>query len=115
MQFEQVTRHERVDLPHPSIDTGMGLERMASILQRVDSVFETDLFRHLIEPTASALGRGRRRNRCVLPRHCRSSAFVVFPDRRWRAAVERRPGLCAAPHHAPRHAPRAIAGQRPIR
>ena len=48
----------RQPLPRPSIDTGMGLERMACILQGVDSVFETDLFRHLIDATASALGRG---------------------------------------------------------
>src|SRR4026207_2082649 len=40
MQFEQVTKEERVPLPRPSIDTGMGLERMASILQGVDSIFE---------------------------------------------------------------------------
>src|SRR4030095_8120130 len=58
MQFEQVTKDQRVALPRPSIDTGMGLERMASILQGVDSVFETDLFRNLIDAAASALGHG---------------------------------------------------------
>src|ERR671911_308211 len=55
MQFEQVTKEERQPLPRPSIDTGLGLERMACILQGVESVFETDLFRHLIDATASAL------------------------------------------------------------
>ena len=55
MQFEQVTKEQRVALPRPSIDTGMGLERMACILQGVESVFETDLFKHLIEATSSAL------------------------------------------------------------
>src|SRR5437762_131248 len=58
MQFEQVTKEERVPLPRPSIDTGLGLERMACILQGVESVFETDLFRQLIDATASALGHG---------------------------------------------------------
>src|SRR6202023_1254072 len=58
MQFEQVTPEQRVDLPRPSIDTGMGLERMASVLQGVESVFETDMFRHLIEATSAALGQG---------------------------------------------------------
>src|ERR671918_735074 len=55
MQFEQVTKDERVALPRPSIDTGMGLERMACIMQGVESVFETDLFRHLTEAASSAL------------------------------------------------------------
>ncbi len=46
-----------------------------------------------------------RREHGVVPRHRRSSALVVLPDRRRRAAVERGPRLRAAPHHAPRHAP----------
>src|SRR5215831_324630 len=58
MQFEQVTKEKRIDLPRPSIDTGMGLERLAAVLQGAESVFETDLFRHLIDAAASALGHG---------------------------------------------------------
>src|SRR5690606_5990484 len=81
MQFEQVTKEERVPLPRPSIDTGMGLERMASILQGVESVFETDLFRHLIDATASALGRGPQPDNVasfrVIADHLRSSCFLV--------------------------------------
>src|ERR1700683_3653612 len=77
MQFEQVTKEERLPLPRPSIDTGMGLERMACILQGVDSVFETDLFRHLIDATASALGTGPQEQTVgsfrVLAAHLRSS------------------------------------------
>ena len=45
MQFEQVTPEERIDLPRPSIDTGMGLERIAAILQGTHDNYETDLFR----------------------------------------------------------------------
>ena len=98
MQFEQVTKEERQPLPRPSIDTGLGLERMACILQGVDSVFETDLFRHLIEATASALGRGPKEDDAasfrVIADHLRSSAFLisdgVLPSNEGRGYVLRR-------------------------
>jgi alanyl-tRNA synthetase len=98
MQFEQVTKEERQPLPRPSIDTGLGLERMACILQGVDSVFETDLFRHLIEATASALGTGPREQTLasfrVIADHLRSSAFLisdgVLPSNEGRGYVLRR-------------------------
>jgi len=48
MQYDQVTPDERIDLPHPSIDTGMGLERIAAICQGVRSNFDTDTFQHII-------------------------------------------------------------------
>ena len=93
-----MTKEERVDLPRPSIDTGMGLERMASILQGVDSVFETDLFRHLIDATASALGRGPGADDAasfrVIADHLRSSSFLiadgVLPSNEGRGYVLRR-------------------------
>src|SRR5215468_5187867 len=98
MQFEQVTKDERVALPRPSIDTGLGLERMASILQGVDSVFETDLFRNLIDATASALGHGPDEQNAasfrVIADHLRSSAFLVadgvLPSNEGRGYVLRR-------------------------
>ncbi|MBX3530733.1 MAG: alanine--tRNA ligase [Rhizobiaceae bacterium] len=98
MQFEQVTKEERVPLPRPSIDTGMGLERMAAILQGVDSVFDTDLFRHLIDATASALGRGPGADDAasfrVIADHLRSSCFLVadgvLPSNEGRGYVLRR-------------------------
>jgi alanyl-tRNA synthetase len=98
MQYEQVTKEERIDLPRPSIDTGMGLERMASILQGVDSVFETDLFRHLIDATASTLGRGPDADNVasfrVIADHLRSSCFLiadgVLPSNEGRGYVLRR-------------------------
>src|SRR5947207_8458971 len=98
MQFEQVTKEERVPLPRPSIDTGLGLERMACILQGVESVFETDLFRHLIEATASALGHGPEEQTVasfrVIADHLRSSAFLisdgVLPSNEGRGYVLRR-------------------------
>ena len=98
MQYEQVTKEERVDLPRPSIDTGMGLERMASVMQGVDSVFETDLFRHLIDATSSALGSGPNEQTVasfrVIADHLRSSAFLVsdgvLPSNEGRGYVLRR-------------------------
>ena len=98
MQFEQVTPEERVALPRPSIDTGMGLERMASVLQGVESVFETDMFRHLIEATASALGHGPGEDNIasyrVIADHLRASSFLiadgVLPSNEGRGYVLRR-------------------------
>jgi alanyl-tRNA synthetase len=98
MQYEQVTKEERIDLPRPSIDTGMGLERMASIMQGVDSVFETDLFRHLIDAASSALGRGPDEDNVasyrVIADHLRSSSFLVadgvLPSNEGRGYVLRR-------------------------
>ncbi|MEM7070781.1 MAG: alanine--tRNA ligase, partial [Pseudomonadota bacterium] len=52
MQFEQKTIEQRNLLPNPSIDTGMGLERIAAVLQGTHDNFETDLFKHLIEAVA---------------------------------------------------------------
>src|SRR6187399_3676069 len=98
MQYEQVTQEERQPLPRPSIDTGLGLERMACILQGVESVFETDLFRNLIDATASALGRGPDAQSLasfrVIADHLRSSAFLVadgvLPSNEGRGYVLRR-------------------------
>ncbi|MER8834508.1 alanine--tRNA ligase [Mesorhizobium sp. M0909] len=98
MQYEQVTKEQRVDLPRPSIDTGMGLERMASILQGVESVFETDLFRHLIDAASSALGKGPDADIVasfrVIADHLRSSCFLVadgvLPSNEGRGYVLRR-------------------------
>jgi alanyl-tRNA synthetase len=98
MQFDQVTKEQRLPLPRPSIDTGLGLERMACILQGVDSVFETDLFRELIDATASALGHGPQEKTVasfrVIADHLRSSAFLisdgVLPSNEGRGYVLRR-------------------------
>jgi alanine--tRNA ligase len=98
MQFEQTEPGVRVDLPRPSIDTGMGLERMASILQGVESVFETDLFRSLIDATAQALDKGPDAGNVasfrVIADHLRSSSFLiadgVLPSNEGRGYVLRR-------------------------
>jgi alanyl-tRNA synthetase len=98
MQFDQVTKEERLPLPRPSIDTGMGLERMACILQGVESVFETDLFRSLIDATGSALGHGPGKDNIasfrVIADHLRASSFLiadgVLPSNEGRGYVLRR-------------------------
>lgn len=98
MQFEQQAPGVQTPLPRPSIDTGMGLERMASVLQGVDSVFETDLFRHLIDAAASAIGHGPDKDSTasfrVIADHLRSSCFLiadgVLPSNEGRGYVLRR-------------------------
>ncbi|PDT28975.1 alanine--tRNA ligase [Rhizobium sp. L9] len=96
MQFEQTEPGVRNPLPRPSIDTGMGLERMACILQGVQSVFDTDLFRTLtgtIEDTIGVKAEGSASHR-VIADHLRSSAFLiadgVLPSNEGRGYVLRR-------------------------
>ncbi len=110
MQYEQVTK-ERAHRPAASVDRyrhGPGARRRCPAGQARQ-------LRHRPVPRADrCLGRGdgrpgRRRAPRQPPRHRRPSALVGLPDRRRRAAVERRPRLCASPHHAPRHAPCAAA------
>ena len=84
MQFEQGSDGSRVPLPRPSIDTGMGLERMAMVLQGVESVFETDLFRPIIERVFELSGMPYDRGpngvaHRVLADHIRSLVFA-FAD-----------------------------------
>ncbi|MBN33785.1 MAG: alanine--tRNA ligase [Rhodospirillaceae bacterium] len=98
MQYEQITPDERVDLPKPSIDTGMGLERMAAILQGVNSNFDTDLFQTLIRATEECIGReadgDARPSFNVIADHLRTSAFLiadgVLPSNEGRGYVLRR-------------------------
>ena len=109
MQFEQVTKEERIDLPRPSIDTGMGLERIAAVLQGEHDNYDIDLFKALIRASEDFTDTSRGQEQGEPPGHCRPSARDLLPDRRRRAALERRARLCAPPHHAPRHAPCAAA------
>ncbi|MBV9077860.1 MAG: alanine--tRNA ligase [Methylobacteriaceae bacterium] len=98
MQFDQVEPGSRVPLPRPSIDTGMGLERMAAILQGVHSNYDTDLFRTLIDAVAHAVSRApepeTRASYRVIADHLRASAFLVadgvLPSNEGRGYVLRR-------------------------
>jgi alanyl-tRNA synthetase len=97
-QFEQVDENTRIDLPKPSIDTGMGLERITAILQRVTSNYDIDLFRTLIVASADASGVAPDGEHAVSHRviadHLRASAFLiadgVLPSKEGRGYVLRR-------------------------
>jgi alanyl-tRNA synthetase len=98
MQFEQVDENTRIDLPKPSIDTGMGLERITALLQGVPSNYDIDLFRVLILACAEASGVAPDGPHAVSHRviadHLRASAFLiadgVLPSKEGRGYVLRR-------------------------
>lgn len=98
MQFEQHEDDSRTDLPKPSIDTGMGLERMATVMQKKTDVYDTDMFRTLIEASKRESGAGEEGEAKVSHRiiadHLRSSAFLmadgVMPSNEGRGYVLRR-------------------------
>jgi len=98
MQFEQQADGSRSLLPKPSIDTGMGLERVAAVLQGVHSNYETDLFRTLIaaseHETNTAAEGDRAPSHRVIADHLRSSSFLiadgVTPSNEGRGYVLRR-------------------------
>ena len=98
MQFEQVTPDERVNLPKPSIDTGMGLERIAAVLQGTHDNYETDLFRALIAASVDATGveadGDQAASHKVIADHLRASSFLiadgVLPSNEGRGYVLRR-------------------------
>ena len=95
MQFEQVTLDERIELPKPSIDTGMGLERISAVMQGTHDNYETDLFKTLIRASAEAshTDPGSVSHR-VIADHLRASAFLitdgVLPSNEGRGYVLRR-------------------------
>lgn len=98
MQFEQVTPEQRVDLPRPSIDTGMGLERIAAVLQGVHDNYDIDLFKALIRASEDATGvkaEGEfRASHRVIADHLRAASFLiadgVLPSNEGRGYVLRR-------------------------
>ena len=98
MQFEQFGSGERLELPRPSIDTGMGLERIAAVLQGTHDNYSTDLFRSIIRVVADltdvdADGPQKASHR-VIADHLRASAFLiadgVLPSNEGRGYVLRR-------------------------
>src|ERR1043166_1593571 len=98
MQFEQLAGGGREPLPKPSIDTGMGLERIAAALQGVHDNYDTDLFRHLIAASVEASGTsatgGFAASHRVIADHLRSTSFLiadgVLPSNEGRGYVLRR-------------------------
>ncbi len=98
MQFEQVDENTRLDLPKPSIDTGMGLERIAAILQGVTNNYDVDLFCHLIAASESASGMASQGEATfshrIIADHLRATSFLiadgVLPSNEGRGYVLRR-------------------------
>ena len=98
MQFEQVDESTRIDLPKPSIDTGMGLERITAILQGVTDNYDIDLFRHLIAASVDLSGQpatgGHAASHRVIADHLRATSFLiadgVLPSNEGRGYVLRR-------------------------
>jgi alanyl-tRNA synthetase len=95
MQYEQHPGGERTPLPKPSVDTGMGLERMAGVLQGTADVYETDLFRAIIDETRQLIPNdGAETSRRVIADHLRSTSFLIaeglLPSNEGRGYVLRR-------------------------
>ncbi|MFO7595686.1 MAG: alanine--tRNA ligase [Desulfocurvibacter africanus] len=100
MQYDQTENGTRVPLPRPSIDTGMGLERISAVVQGVFSNFDTDLFQQLIGHTANMAGVTYKANDetdtalRVIADHSRSAAFMItdgiLPSNEGRGYVLRR-------------------------
>jgi alanyl-tRNA synthetase len=98
MQYEQISKEERVDLPRPSIDTGMGLERVAAVLQGKHDNYDIDLMRALIEDVAARTkidpDGSQKASHRVIADHVRASSFLiadgVLPSNEGRGYVLRR-------------------------
>ena len=98
MQFEQVSKDKRVNLPKPSVDTGMGLERISALLQGTHDNYEIDHFKTLIETssnlTKSKVTEKNMASHRVIADHLRASSFLiaegVLPSNEGRGYVLRR-------------------------
>ena len=94
MQYERQVNGALIDLPKPSVDTGMGLERIAAVMQGVSSNYDIDLFQKLIGAIESQSDGGEKSHYRVIADHIRSSAFLIMdgvtPDNEGRGYVLRR-------------------------
>jgi alanyl-tRNA synthetase len=105
MQYEQFEDGTRKALAAQSIDTGMGIERVAALLQGTNDNYATDLVRNLIEASAQATSSDPDGpHKTSSSGHCRPPALDILSDCRRSFAVKRWPWLCAAADHAPRDA-----------
>ena len=98
MQYEQVSKDKRIDLPKPSVDTGMGLERIVALLQGTHDNYETDHFKKLIKSTSDIVKKNPDQSNLssfrVIADHLRASSFLiaegVLPSNEGRGYVLRR-------------------------
>jgi len=97
-QYDQISADKRVDLKNPGIDTGMGLERIAAVLQGVQDNYDVDLFQGLIDASAEVSGQSasgaHANSHRVIADHLRSTCFLmadgVMPSNEGRGYVLRR-------------------------
>jgi alanyl-tRNA synthetase len=98
MQFEQINKDKRINLPKPSVDTGMGLERIAALLQGTHDNYETDHFKKLIQSISNIVNKKPDTKNLssfrVIADHLRASSFLiaegVLPSNEGRGYVLRR-------------------------
>ncbi|MDB0054261.1 alanine--tRNA ligase [Candidatus Pelagibacter sp.] len=98
MQFEQISKDKRIDLPKPSVDTGMGLERIAALLQGTHDNYETDHFKKIINSASEIIkiksDKSNQSSFRVIADHLRACAFLiaegVLPSNEGRGYVLRR-------------------------
>ena len=98
MQYEQISNNERISLPKPSIDTGMGLERISALLQNTHNNYETDMMKNLVNASAFLTSTDQNTDNIISHRvvadHLRSMSFLiaegVLPSNEGRGYVLRR-------------------------
>ena len=98
MQFEQISKDKRIDLPKPSVDTGMGLERIAALLQGTHDNYDTDHFKKIISSASEIIkikpDQSNQSSFRVIADHLRASSFLiaegVLPSNEGRGYVLRR-------------------------
>ena len=95
MQYEKLKSGDQINLPKPSIDTGMGLERISAVMQGANDNYDTDLFKKLINAIIELTGNNQKIvSNKVIADHIRSSCFLiadgVLPSNEGRGYVLRR-------------------------
>ncbi len=98
MQYEQISNNKRISLPKPSIDTGMGLERISALLQNTHNNYETDMMKNLVNASAFLTSTDQNADNIISHRvvadHLRSMSFLiaegVLPSNEGRGYVLRR-------------------------
>jgi alanyl-tRNA synthetase len=98
MQFEQISKEKRINLPKPSVDTGMGLERMAAVMQGTHDNYQIDLFKNIISFSEDLIKKKISKDNTpsyrVIADHLRATAFLisdgVTPSNEGRGYVLRR-------------------------
>ncbi len=98
MQFEQISKNKRINLPKPSVDTGMGLERMTAVLQNTHDNYNIDHFKKIINAssdiTKTPINKKTIANHRVIADHLRASSFLIaegiLPSNEGRGYVLRR-------------------------